>query len=127
MLRKYLESKGITLTDSEFNTVMQMVTDDVKFNNIGFNRKTDVNDIVTIAEISARTLKRCDLDGSEIYDSNGQTVADIADIAEVESGILKDLLQESLDLIEDYKSIAKYWEGMYKSLDSRVRHIYKDF
>lgn len=77
MLRKSLESKGISLTDEEFNTVMQMTTEDVKFNNIGFNRKTNLNDIVSIAEISARTLKRCDLDGTEVYDDSGETVADL--------------------------------------------------
>ncbi|WP_315120955.1 hypothetical protein [uncultured Clostridium sp.] len=94
MLRKSLESKGITLTDEEFSTVMQMATDDIKFNNIGFNRKTSLNDIATIAEISARTLKRCDLDGSEIYDSSGQTVANLEDL----------VLEEIEQILEGEKS-----------------------
>lgn len=73
---------------------------------------------------NADILSQCGLDGTELHDSSGQI---IGDITEVENEILKDLIQESLALIEVYKSKAKYWEGMYKGLDSYVKHNYKDF
>lgn len=38
MLKKLLEERGINLTKAEFGVVMEIVTDDIKFNRISFKK-----------------------------------------------------------------------------------------
>ena len=59
MLREALEAKGITLTNNEFAAVMYITTQDIKFNRIGFNKRTSYKEVISIAEKSAKALKRC--------------------------------------------------------------------
>ena len=58
MLRKLLEQKGTKLTDSEFATVMEMTTDDIKFNNTTFGKKTSLIEVLDVAERSADIVRR---------------------------------------------------------------------
>jgi hypothetical protein len=59
MLKQALEAKGIHLNSSEFAVVMEIVTDDIKFNRIGFKKKTSMEDVISIAEKSVQALRRC--------------------------------------------------------------------
>lgn len=47
------------LTDKQFKEVLLMATEDIKFNRIGFNKKTSLHDTITILENSIKTLRRC--------------------------------------------------------------------
>lgn len=60
MLRELLETKvGQPISDAEFKEVMQMTADDIKFNNIGFSRKTKSEKMLIIATRCAIALRRC--------------------------------------------------------------------
>lgn len=55
VLKNLLKARGIILTEELSNAVIQ----DIKFNNIGFNKKTSLEDFLNIAEICNKTLKKC--------------------------------------------------------------------
>ena len=55
MLKQQLFDKGIDLTKE----LSDMVAADIKFNNITFNKKTTLNDLVTVAERCDLALRRC--------------------------------------------------------------------
>lgn len=59
MLRKLLEKRGIYLTDAEFAIVMEITTDDIKFNRISFGKCTSLNYVLDIAERSALVFRKC--------------------------------------------------------------------
>lgn len=59
MLRKLLEKRGIYLTNEEFEIVMQITEDDIKFNRISFKKCTSLNYILDIAERSVAVFRRC--------------------------------------------------------------------
>jgi len=59
MIRQALEAKGIQLSNSEFAVVMQITTDDIKFNRIGFKKRTSIEYVLDIAVKSAAVLGRC--------------------------------------------------------------------
>lgn len=60
MLKKALEEKGIIIKNElELAEILKAATEDIKFNNISFKRRTSFADVVNIAAISAITLKRC--------------------------------------------------------------------
>ncbi|WP_171302545.1 hypothetical protein [Clostridium cochlearium] len=82
MLKKLLEDNGIITTDLEFKEVMAIVTDDIKFNRINFGKKTNKIELIEIARRSLNTLRRCiDLDETEVYGVDGQTIVDIREMA----------------------------------------------
>ncbi|MBU5269433.1 hypothetical protein [Clostridium cochlearium] len=82
MLKKLLEDNGIITTDLEFKEVMAIVTDDIKFNRINFGKKTNKIELIEIARRSLNTFRRCiDLDGTELYGVDGQTIVDIREMA----------------------------------------------
>ncbi|GAA0122216.1 hypothetical protein UT300018_15320 [Clostridium faecium] len=54
-MKNLLKARGIILTEELSNAVIQ----DIKFNNIGFNKKTSLEDFLNIAEICNKTLKKC--------------------------------------------------------------------
>lgn len=56
MLRALLEKRVGKLTINEFAVVMQIVTDDIKFNNIHFHKKTTKADVIKIAEVAAKVI-----------------------------------------------------------------------
>lgn len=51
MIRKTLEGYGIKMTDDDFYEVMEMATWDIKFNRIGFKKKTNSNEMMDIVKI----------------------------------------------------------------------------
>lgn len=59
MIRKLLEQRGIKLTKAEFAVVMEIVTNDIKFNMINFNKCTSLKYMLDIAEKSAEIFGRC--------------------------------------------------------------------
>ena len=59
MLRKLLEQRGIDLTSAEFAIVAEIVTDDIKFNRVSFNKCTSLDYVLDIAIRSADIFKRC--------------------------------------------------------------------
>lgn len=59
MLRKALEEKLGSISNLEFKAAMEMTTEDIKFNNITFGKRTSPHDVITIAERSILTLRRC--------------------------------------------------------------------
>lgn len=82
MIKKLLQDNGIVTNDLEFEEVMDIVTDDIKFNRINFNKRTNKIELIEIAERSLHTLRRCiDLDGTELYGPDGKTAGDIREMA----------------------------------------------
>ncbi|MBD8046790.1 MULTISPECIES: hypothetical protein [Clostridium] len=55
MLKNLLKYKEIILTPE----LSEMIIQDIKFNNIGFNKKTTLKELLGIAEKCNKTLKRC--------------------------------------------------------------------
>lgn len=55
MLKKLLAERGITLTEDLSRAVVQ----DIAFNNIGFNKHTSLEELLTIAERCNGALGRC--------------------------------------------------------------------
>ncbi|AJA42830.1 hypothetical protein DP125_08740 [Clostridium tetani] len=81
MIRKLLEDNGIITNDLEFKEVMDLVTSDIKFNRINFGKRTNKIELIEITERSLHTLRRCfDLDGTELYGVDGQTICDIGEM-----------------------------------------------
>jgi hypothetical protein len=58
MIKELLEKCGLALTDAEFKEVMEATTQDIKFNNINFGKKTDIYDVIIIATIFHVVLHR---------------------------------------------------------------------
>lgn len=56
MLKQYLDSLRGECSTEEFVALMQMVTDDVKFNRLGFGKKTSSKDIIDIIKNSMPLL-----------------------------------------------------------------------
>lgn len=81
MLKQMLEGRVGHLSNDEFKEVMDIVTDDIKFNRINFGKRTNKIQLIEIAERSLHTLRRCfDLDGTELYGVDGQTICDIGEM-----------------------------------------------
>lgn len=59
MLKKLLEERGINLTKAEFGVVMEIATDDIKFNRISFKKRTSLDYVLDIAIRSADIFKNC--------------------------------------------------------------------
>lgn len=55
MLKQQLFNKGIYLTKD----LADMVEADIKFNNISFNKRTSLEDLMVLAERCDLTLRRC--------------------------------------------------------------------
>lgn len=50
MIKQLLEKYGFDMTDKEFKQVMEAATQDIKFNQIGFNKRTSIKDMLIISE-----------------------------------------------------------------------------
>jgi hypothetical protein len=59
LLKKLLEQKGFKLDSREFAVIMEIVTDDIKFNRTGFRKKTSLCEVEAIAERTIIALRRC--------------------------------------------------------------------
>lgn len=53
------------VTKEEFIEVLKIATDDIKFNNIGFNKRTKVNDLKLLLDRSLSLVK-----GVQAYDES---------------------------------------------------------
>ncbi len=59
MIKEMLEQKlGQPITAAEFAVVMEITTDDIKFNRMNFKKKTNLNELLDIAERSSIVFKR---------------------------------------------------------------------
>ena len=60
MSKKLLEQTiGQVISDAEFAIIMEIATDDIKFNRISFKKYTNLNYVLDIAAKSAEIFKRC--------------------------------------------------------------------
>lgn len=59
MLKKLLEEKGIKTTKVEFKELMEAVAEDIKFNNIGFKKRTTFSEFMDITLRTVTVIKRC--------------------------------------------------------------------
>lgn len=60
MSKKLIEQiVGQVITDAEFAIIMEIATDDIKFNRISFKKYTSLNYVLGIAAKSAEIFKRC--------------------------------------------------------------------
>jgi len=59
MLKKLLEEEGIKTTKVEFEELMEAVAEDIKFNNIGFKKRTTYKEFLSITLRTAAVIKRC--------------------------------------------------------------------
>ncbi|MDP4160341.1 MAG: hypothetical protein Q8911_11375 [Bacillota bacterium] len=58
MLRKILELDLDPMTDFEFREVLDLATSDIKTNHVDFGKRTSLPELIAIAEICFRALKR---------------------------------------------------------------------
>lgn len=50
MIKSMLENTGFKVTDAEFEEIMEAATADIKFNRLGFKKKTSLDGMLRIAE-----------------------------------------------------------------------------
>jgi len=50
---------NLNLDNTEFETVMEMTTEDIKFNRTNFGKRTSLKEAISIAEKSVIALRRC--------------------------------------------------------------------
>lgn len=58
MFKKLLEEMGINLTKAEFEVVMEITTDNIKFNRINFNKCTSLNYVLDSVVKNSSVFKR---------------------------------------------------------------------
>lgn len=58
IFKTYLILRGI-VKEKDYEELMNIVTDDIKFNRIGFGKKTTAADVIAIAKRTAKVLERC--------------------------------------------------------------------
>lgn len=63
MLRKILEFDLNSMTDSEFREILDLATSDIKTNRVNFGKRTNLPEVIEIAEICFMAQKR----GKEAY------------------------------------------------------------
>ncbi|AJA42501.1 hypothetical protein phiCT453A_11 (endogenous virus) [Clostridium phage phiCT453A] len=68
MIKQMLERRVGHLSNDEFKEVMDIVTDDIKFNRINFSKRTNKIELIEIAERSLQALRRMELE----YDRYGR-------------------------------------------------------
>lgn len=59
MLIKYLDELKATNTKENFEKIIKITEEDIKFNRVNFNKKTAVNDFIAIAEMAKEVVLRC--------------------------------------------------------------------
>ena len=60
MIRKILESHGVSLSNTEYEEVLLATTEDIKFNKIGFKKRTTYKEFLSITLRTATVIKRCE-------------------------------------------------------------------
>lgn len=56
MLYRWLEELKLTTTNEEFEEILKMTSDDIRFNRIRFNKCTNAKKFIEIAEICKRLV-----------------------------------------------------------------------
>jgi len=59
MLRKIIEQTTGPLTNTQFAELLDLVTTDIRVNNIAWRKRTSLAEVIQIAEITFRMLQRC--------------------------------------------------------------------
>ena len=59
MIRQMLMQKGIFFSDEEFKEALQAATADIKANNIEFNKRTSLSEMVEVTVRSIHMFQRC--------------------------------------------------------------------
>lgn len=59
MLIKILDELKANNTKENFERIMKVTEDDIKFNRVRFNKRTSVNEFITILKLSERVVLRC--------------------------------------------------------------------
>ncbi|WP_102400176.1 hypothetical protein [Haloimpatiens massiliensis] len=59
MLKTILERRVGHLSNAEFAVIMQITTDDIKFNRISFKKCSSLDYVLDVAERSAHIFKKC--------------------------------------------------------------------
>ncbi|MFL0194241.1 hypothetical protein ACJDU8_01420 [Clostridium sp. WILCCON 0269] len=58
MIKKLFENGGIEVTDQEFKEILQITTDDIRENRIKFGKRTNMEQMFTIALRAYGVMKR---------------------------------------------------------------------
>lgn len=59
MLIKYLDELKATNTKENFEKIVKITEEDIKFNRVNFNKRTAVSDFIAIAEMAKEVVLRC--------------------------------------------------------------------
>ena len=59
MLIKYLDELKATNTKENFEKIIKITEEDIKFNRVNFNKTTVVSDFIAIAEMAKEVVLRC--------------------------------------------------------------------
>jgi len=70
MFRSLLGRQKIVLNDIQYKEVLEATTEDIKFNNITFRKRTSLSNVITIAQRVAVALKRCEVDTCKVCGCN---------------------------------------------------------
>lgn len=58
MLKQLLKDSGIEVSDQELNEILKITTDDVRENRIKFGKRTNLNEVFTIAFRTYKVMER---------------------------------------------------------------------
>ena len=59
MLIKYLDELKATNTKENFEKIIKITEEDIKFNRVNFNKRTSASDFIAIAEMAKEVVLRC--------------------------------------------------------------------
>ena len=59
MLIKYLDELKANNTKENFEKIIKITEEDIKFNRVNFNKTTVVSDFIAIAEMAKEVVLRC--------------------------------------------------------------------
>ena len=59
MLIRILDELKANNTKENFERIMKATEDDIKFNRVRFNKRTSVNEFITILKLSEKVVLRC--------------------------------------------------------------------
>ena len=59
MVIKYLDELKATNTKENFEKIIKITEEDIKFNRVNFNKRTSASDFIAIAEMAKEVVLRC--------------------------------------------------------------------
>lgn len=113
LIRKLIETCEIKMTDEEFKETMEIATDDIKFNRILFNKRTNLRNVVIISKRSYKVVKNHEEDKLE------QSVDEVVSII-----FIIETIETKVDNI-DIKDSLKYKE-IYGDLVPLIKKLKED-